>query len=340
MEQALRVTVFGPSGYTGLELLRVLSQHRKVEVVQAVSGSFAGKRLGEAIPHLMGTPLSEVPILGEPEEDFDLAFLCLPHEASLEEVPKLLSAGKRVIDLSGAYRLKDPSDYEAYYGFSHTYPELLKEAVYGLPELFREKVKGAKLLANPGCYPTATLLGLFPLAEEGLLPDKVTVHALSGVSGAGRTPKQHFHFPEMESNFFAYSVENHRHVPEMEGILKEVSGREVRIRFTPTVVPAPRGILVTLYVETDPFDIRELFVETYREEPFIKVVDSPPMVRWVLGTNFCLIYPFYDRRTKTAVVISVIDNLGKGASGQAVQNMNLMVGFEETEGIPVAPPFP
>ncbi|MDQ7082382.1 MAG: N-acetyl-gamma-glutamyl-phosphate reductase [Aquificota bacterium] len=212
--------------------------------------------------------------------------------------------------------------------------------MYGLPEAFRREVSTADLVANPGCYPTAVILGLLPFLREGILPGKITVHALSGVSGAGRSPKQHFHFPEMEGNFFAYSVEKHRHTPEMEEVLKILLGKEVRVRFTPTVVPASRGLIATVYVETDPINLRELFTETFREEPLVKVLDTPPMTRWVIGTSLCLVYPFYDERTSTAVVLSAIDNLGKGASHQAVQNMNLMFGLEEAEGLITASPFP
>lgn len=340
MEQTLKVCVFGPTGYTGIELLRILSNHPHVKVVQAVSRTSAGRKLGDVLPPLRSTYLADLILSEEPEKDFDLAFLCLPHDVSLETVPVLLSQGKRVIDLSGAYRIKDPKAYEEFYGFTHTHPELLKEAVYGLPEIFRERISTARLVANPGCYPTAVLLGLLPFIREGILPEKVTVHALSGVSGAGRSPKQQFHFPEMEGNFFVYSPEKHRHVPEMENTVRYLLGREVRIRFTPTVVPASRGMIATVYIETEPVNVKDLFVETFREEPLVKVINEPPMTRWVLGTSLSLIYPFYDRRTHTAVILSVIDNLGKGASHQAVQNMNLMLGVSETEGLITTPTFP
>jgi len=340
MEQTLRVSVFGVTGYTGAELLRSLATHPYVEVVNLVSSSSAGKRLGEVFPFLSSTYLSEFPLLSEPQEDYELAFLCLPHEASHELVPKLLSEGKKVIDLSGAYRIRDKRAYEEFYGFVHSYPELLQRAVYGLAEVFREDLKGASLVANPGCYPTATLLGLYPFLKEGIDFSEVVVHALSGVSGAGRKTRQHFHFPEMSENFFVYSPLKHRHVPEMEGIVKRLSDRDIKVRFTPTVVPASRGMISTLYVKTEERNLRELFEETYREEIFVKLVNEPPHTRWVIGTNYCLLYPFYDERTKTAVVISAIDNLGKGASLQAVQNMNIMYGFEEDSGLLQTPLFP
>jgi len=339
VEQALKVCIYGATGYTGAELIRALSQHPAVKITSLVSSSSAGKKVKDVLPHLS-------PILGgrtlvsEPEEEYDLAFLCLPHEASMELVPKLLEEEKKIVDLSGAYRIRDKKSYEEFYGFNHTHPELLSQAVYGLPELFREEIKKAMLVANPGCYPTATLLALYPLLKEGIEFEEIVVHALSGVSGAGRKTRQHFHYPEMEESFFAYSVEKHRHTPEMEDAVRRLTGRELKIRFTPVVVPASRGMLSTLYVKIPPTDLRELYSETYRGEEFVHIVDEPPKTKWVLGTNLCLIYPSYDERTSTAVIISAIDNLGKGASLQAVQNMNLLFGFEEGLSLPKTPLFP
>ena len=340
MEQTLKVCIYGATGYTASELIRALLEHPKVEIVSLISSSKAGSPLSEVFPHLAGTPIGDRVLEESPSENFDLAFLCLPHEASLEIAPRLLDARVRVIDLSGAFRIKDPQAYPEFYGFDHSRPDLLKETVYGLPELFRDQIRGASFVANPGCYPTATLLALYPFLKEGIVPDRVVVHALSGVSGAGRKPKQHFHFPEMEDNFFCYSVEKHRHTPEMEDVIRRISGKEVKVRFTPTVVPAPRGMISTVYVQARVPEVRDLFLETYRGERFIRVANSPPMTRWVLGTNLCFLYPFYDKRTSTVVVVSVIDNLGKGASLQAVQNMNLMAGFEEELGIPNVSIFP
>jgi len=339
VEQALKVAVYGATGYTGTELLRALSNHPRAEVAYVVSSSAAGQPLGSVIPSLGSGRLASLKLVSEPEGEFDVAFLCLPHEVSLCAVPQLLTQS-RVIDLSGAYRIKDPSLYPEFYGFTHSEPELLERSVYGLPELFREEIRSAGLVANPGCYPTATLLALYPFIREGVEMDTIVVHALSGVSGAGRGTKQHFHFPEMTENFFPYALERHRHTPEMEDVVARLSGRRIRVRFTPVVVPASRGMLVTLYVRTQRVDLRELFLQTYADETFVRVVDRPPMTRWVLGTNCCLLYPFYDERTSTAVVISVIDNLGKGASLQAIQNMNLMFGFEESLALPREALFP
>ncbi len=339
MEQTLKVCIYGATGYTASELLRALIEHPYVEITGLVSHSTAGKKVSEVLPHL-APALGERTLTPEPEEDFDLAFLCLPHSASMELVPELLSRGKRVVDLSGAYRIRNREAYPEFYGFEHGHAELLERAIYGLPELFREEIKGADLVANPGCYPTATLLAIYPLLREGIDFDSVIVHALSGVSGAGRKPKQSFHFPEMEENIFAYSVERHRHTPEMEDVIFRLSGRKLNLRFTPVVVPTARGMLSTVYVKTEFKELREIYMNTYEGERFVRISDTPPMTKWTLGTNNCVIFPTYDERTSTAVIISAIDNLGKGASLQAVQNMNLMAGFEEGLSIPKVPKFP
>ncbi|MDW8294580.1 MAG: N-acetyl-gamma-glutamyl-phosphate reductase [Aquificaceae bacterium] len=333
MEQEIRVCIYGATGYTGAELLRLLHNHPRARLVSLTSQSYAGKRLSQVFPHFKATPFGEIPLSEEPEEDFDLAFLCLPHEASLELVPELLKKNKKVIDLSGAYRIKNPTVYSQYYGFEHTHPELLERAVYGLPELFREELRKAELVANPGCYPTATLLALYPLLKHSIPFEWVVVDALSGVSGAGRKTAQRFHYPEMEGDAFAYSVERHRHVPEMEDTIRRVWGRDVRLRFTPQVIPMVRGMMVKAYVRCEEEGYEELYRETYKEEPFVLTLSEPPHIKHVVGTNYAFIYCYYDKDVSILEVISLIDNLGKGASSQALQNFNLMFGFEETEGL-------
>ncbi|RUM32134.1 MAG: N-acetyl-gamma-glutamyl-phosphate reductase [Aquifex sp.] len=340
MEQTLRVSIFGATGYTGIELLRSLLIHPFVEIKNLVSQSYKGQKVGEVLPSFSVTYISDIEFVEEPREDYDVAFLCLPHEVSYKLVPKLLEDGKKVIDLSGAYRIRNAEVYEEFYGFKHENRELLEKAVYGLPEIFRKDIKQSQLIANPGCYPTATLLGLYPFIKEGIEFDEIIVHALSGISGAGRKPKQHFHFPEMTENFFNYSVEKHRHTPEMEDVIRRINGREIKVRFTPTVVPVSRGMISTIYLKAEKVDVKELFKEVYKEEIFIKVIDKHPHTKWVLGTNYCFIYPYYDERTDTYVIISSIDNLGKGASLQAVQNMNIMFGLDEDEGLLQTPIFP
>lgn len=340
MEQEIKVCVYGATGYTGLELLRYLLNHPHVRVSSLVSHSQFGKRLYEIFPSFEKTYLGGMTLLQEPQEDFEIAFLCLPHEASLEVVPKLLEKGKRVIDLSGAYRIKDPSKYPEYYGFDHSYPEILQEAVYGLPEIFREDIKGSKLIANPGCYPTATLLALYPLLKEGVNIEGVVVDAISGVSGAGRKTSQKFHYPEMEGNAFAYSVEKHRHTPEIEDVIKRVSGKNIKVKFTPQVVPLVRGMMAKVYVKSEKLNYKDLYREVFRGEPFVVLLDEPPHIKYAIGTNLCFIYCYYDDRSSTLTLISVIDNLGKGASSQAIQNLNLLIGFDESMGLKGVSLFP
>ncbi|RMH05050.1 MAG: N-acetyl-gamma-glutamyl-phosphate reductase [Aquificota bacterium] len=340
MEQEIRVAVFGATGYTGAELLRYLKNHPYVKLLSLTSQSHPGKRLREVFPHFSGSYLGGLFLEAEPSEDFDVAFLCLPHEVSLELVPKLLQKGKRVIDLSGAYRLKNPSLYPEYYHFEHPYPQHLQEAVYGLSEVYREKIKEARLVANPGCYPTAVLLAVYPLLKEGIEFDLLIVDALSGVSGAGRKTSQKFHHPEMEANAFAYSVDKHRHTPEMEEKVEELSGRKVSVRFTPQVLPTSRGMMAKVYLRVERANYTELYRDVYVGEDFIVVCDEPPFIKQALGSNLCLLYPYYDERTQILEVISVIDNLGKGASSQAVQNFNLMFGIRENTALDGIPFFP
>jgi N-acetyl-gamma-glutamyl-phosphate reductase len=338
-QEIIKVAIYGATGYTGVELLRLLQNHPKVKVSALISQSHAGKRLREVFPFFYGE-LGNLPLTEEPKEDYEVAFLCLPHESSLELVPRLLEEGKKVIDLSGAYRLKDPSLYPHYYSFEHKHPELLERAVYGLPEIYRERIKATNLIANPGCYPTSVLLAIYPLLKEGIKIEKIVITSLSGVSGAGRKPAQHFHFPEMFGDFFAYSLEKHRHVPEMEGVIKDLCGIDVPMRFSPVVVPTSRGMLSSVSVFCEKIEPRELYMETYREEPFVKVASEPPHTKWVVGTNLCFVYPIWEHRVGCLQVASVIDNLGKGASSQAIQNFNLMMGFEETMGLDLSPNFP
>ncbi|MCS6956944.1 MAG: N-acetyl-gamma-glutamyl-phosphate reductase [Aquificaceae bacterium] len=333
MEQEIKVCVYGATGYTGVELLRHLLNHPHARVVSLTSQSYAGKRLSEVFPQFEATHLGSMVLSEKPEEDFDVAFLCLPHETSLDLVPKLVRDRKKIIDLSGAYRIKNATKYPEFYGFEHVHPELLEHAVYGIPELFREEIKKANLVANPGCYPTATLLALYPLIKSSVEFEYVVVDALSGVSGAGRKVDQKFHYPEMEGNSFAYSIEKHRHTPEMEDVIERLSGRSVAVRFTPQVIPVTRGMMAKVYVRCEKLPYREIYRESYKEEPFVKVINQPPHIKYVIGTNYCFIFVHYDEKTSMLEVISVIDNLGKGASSQALQNFNLMMGLEESAGL-------
>jgi len=331
----VKVGILGATGYTGLELIRILLNHPKMEIAYLGSVSNRGKKVSEIFPFLEPYYIGKL-TFGDYEnipKEVELLFLALPHEVSMELVPQLLEKGFKVVDLSGAYRFKNPEGYKEFYGFEHRYPEVLEEAVYGLPEIFGEDIKKARLVANPGCYPTATLLALYPLLKEKVAEGTVEVVGLSGVSGAGRGLKQQFHFPEMFNNTFAYKVVGHRHTPEMEFIAKKISHRELKFRFTPVVIPMDRGMLSVVYVKTKLKDVLELYRETYGDKYFVRILNAPPKTKEVINTNFCFIYPTYDFRTETAVIVSAIDNLFKGASGQAVQNANLMLGFEEKEGL-------
>ncbi|MCX7761117.1 MAG: N-acetyl-gamma-glutamyl-phosphate reductase [Hydrogenothermaceae bacterium] len=329
----MNVAVAGASGYTGFELLRVLQFYREVNINQITSRQYAGKTVKEVFPVLIKSKLENLIF----SEDLDYSssdyyFLALPHEASLETVKILLDKGKKVIDLSGAYRIKDISKYPQYYGFEHSYPDLLHKAVYGLPELFREEIKRADLVANPGCYPTSVILALYPAVKEKAVSEEtIIVNSLSGISGAGRSLKQQFHYPEGYSDVYPYNITKHRHTPEMEDVLNRVCGLNLKIRFTPHIIPVSRGMLSTITFKTSLSKDRltEIYRDIYNNEPFVRVIDSPVHIKNVIGSNYCDIYVDKDDRTGFAVVTSAIDNLSKGASTQALQNFNLMIGIEE-----------
>ena len=329
----MQVAIAGASGYTGLELLRILQLFKDVEINQITSRQYKGKALKEVFPFFHSYVKD---LTFEEELDIDKSeffFLCLPHEPSVELVKKIADKGKKVIDLSAAYRIKNVSAYPEFYRFEHSYPDLVEKAVYGLPEIFREDIEKAQVVANPGCYPTATLLGLYPIVKEGLFKgDTVVVNALSGISGAGRKLKEQFHYPEAFGDSYAYSPTGHRHIPEMENVIKQFSEKDLKVRFTPHILPVSRGMISTITVETDltKKQLKELYHLEYRYEPFINLVDTPPHIKHVAGSNFCNIYVDKDEKTGLAVIISAIDNLGKGASSQAVQNFNIMTGKEET----------
>jgi N-acetyl-gamma-glutamyl-phosphate reductase len=343
------VAVAGASGYTGAELLRLLVHHPAVEVTAATSETYTGKPVTSALPGLSRfLDLSFDPL--DPERlasRAEVVFLALPHTTSATPAAALLKAGCRVIDLSADFRLRDPGVYEQWYRSIHPVPHLLQEVVYGLPELYRESIRGARLVAVPGCYPTGVLLGLLPLLRAGRIAlDSIIVTAASGTSGAGRKLDLGLHFSEANENFKAYAVASHRHTPEMEQELSRLAGREVVLSFTPHLVPMTRGILSTIHASlTAPMTVEalyELFHHAYKGEPFLRVL-SPgtfPETKHVWGSNYCDIGVAVDSRTGRAIIVTALDNLVKGAAGQAVQAMNLMVGLEETLGIDTPPLFP
>ncbi|MCS6952843.1 MAG: N-acetyl-gamma-glutamyl-phosphate reductase [Bryobacterales bacterium] len=331
-----RAGILGYRGYSGAELVRLLSRHPHVEPWLLVHRADPAPR-----PKPRGaTEPPSIPATGEAvrSEKLDLVFLATPAEVSLELAPAMLRAGARVIDLSGAFRLRTPESYLRWYGEPHTAPELLAEAAYGLPEFCREAVRNARLVANPGCYPTAANLALRPLIEAGVVDRTagIVCDAKSGVSGAGRKPSLTTSFCEVTENFSAYAILGHRHVPE----ILMVSGiEEPELSFTAQLLPLDRGILETIYFRTrdgaDGATLLAVYEQRYRTEPFVRLYEDGqvPDLRAVARTNFCDIGLKVDPATRRAVVVSAIDNLLKGAAGQAVQNMNLMLGLEETEGL-------
>ncbi len=341
----VKVAVVGASGYTGGELLRLLLVHPRVQITAVTSEKSAGSPVASVFPHLASVlPLSFEAL--EPEAiaaRADAVFLALPHTKSLLPASACLRAGKLVIDLSADYRLKDPSLYETWYQTAHPYPDLLKQAVYGLPELHREAIRTARLIASPGCYPTAAILQLAPLASKGLIrPDSVVIDAKSGISGAGRSPALPYHFPEAHESMEAYKVGQHRHIPEIEqelGALASRSGTAMRIAFTPHLAPMNRGILSTAYCRlTQPMDreaLRALYRDFYKGERFIRLQEGEASAnpRHVRGSNFCDLALFTDARAGWVVTVAALDNLVKGAAGQAIQAMNLVLGFPEETGL-------
>ncbi|HCE69176.1 MAG: N-acetyl-gamma-glutamyl-phosphate reductase [Geobacteraceae bacterium GWC2_55_20] len=345
----LNVAIVGASGYTGLELIRILHCHPEVAVTCLTSEQSAGKRISEVFPTLRGRcdlileNLEPVRV----SEKADIIFTALPHKAAMEVVPTFLKLGRKVIDLSADYRLSDPAVYGQWYE-PHLNPANLKKAVYGLPEIRRAKIRGAKLVANPGCYPTSIILGLAPLLKQGLIhPHSIISDSASGVTGAGRSAKVDSLYCEVNEGYKAYGVGGvHRHTPEIEQELSLLAGEPLKVTFTPHLVPMDRGILSTIYAaplkEMTSADLVRLYAEFYAGEPFVRVLPqgSLPSTAFVRGSNFCDIAPLVDARTGRIIIVSAIDNLVKGASGQAVQNMNLVCGFPETTGLDGLALFP
>lgn len=337
------ISIINVTSYMGADLARLLFRHPGVQIVSVTGRSEAGKRLGSVLPHLS---VLDLLIEAEPREA-DLVFSSLPHKASAETVSQLLKKGMKVVDLSADFRLKDASEYERWYQFAHPSPELLKGAVYGLPELRRAQVSGASLVANPGCYPTSAILAMAPAVKAGLIEGDIIVDSKSGISGAGRTLSMTSHFAEANESVGAYSLEGHRHLPEMVQELSALRGGDpITVTFLPHLVPMSRGILSSCYAtlvgDSPPAvaEVRQIYRDFYRGESFVKVVEAAPQTKHTWGSNLCLIYPAIDQRTNRLIVISCLDNLVKGGSGQAVQNMNLMLGFPETLGLEALPVYP
>jgi N-acetyl-gamma-glutamyl-phosphate reductase len=337
----VRVAVVGATGYTGFELVALLQHHHKVEITTITSQSYTGKRIDEIFPALSGTCslLCEPMDIARLVERADCLFVALPHKTAMEVVEPLVRAGKRVVDLSADFRFQDPTVYENWYQ-EHTAKGLLAEAVYGLPELHADRIRSARLVGNPGCYPTGVILAVAPLLKAGVVdPDSLIADCKSGVSGAGRAPTLTTHFCEANEGLKAYKVAEHRHGPEIEQELSIVAGRPIKIVFTPHLVPMTRGILTTLYAnvvkKVNDDDIQEIYSDAYGNAPFVRMSypGQLPSTLYVRGTNYCDIGYRLDERTGRIIAISAIDNLIRGASGQAICNMNLMFGFAQEEGL-------
>ncbi len=343
---AIRVGIVGGTGYTGVELLRLLARHPGVELKAITSRGDAGKPVSDMFPSLRGyvdLDFSDPAQAGL--EQCDVVFFATPNGIAMQQVPTLLNAGVRVIDLAADFRLKDEAAWEKWYGMPHACPDVLGQAVYGLPEVNRRLIRDARVVANPGCYPTAVQLGFIPLIEAGVIDvSSLIADAKSGVSGAGRKAEVHALFAEAADNFKAYGVPGHRHLPEIRQGLSAVSGAEVGLTFVPHLTPLIRGIHATLYarLNTKDCDVQALFEARYRGERFVDVLPpgSHPETRSVRASNICRIAVHRPQGGDTVVVLSVIDNLVKGAAGQAVQNMNLMFGLDESCGLELVPVLP
>jgi len=345
--QRARVGIINVTSYMGMEVARLLYHHPGAEIAWVTGRSEAGKRLGEVLPHLSQIDL----VIDREPGGADLVFSSLPHKTSAEACLPLLEKGVKVVDLSADFRLKDAAEYPRWYDFTHPAPDMLQKAVYGVPELRRSQVAGCTLLANPGCYPTGAILAMAPAVKNGTIHPDVIVDSKSGVSGAGRTLSLKAHFAEANESTAAYALEGHRHLPEIVQELESLQpGLRMCVTFLPHLVPMSRGILTSCYAPLVtgliPSDaggiaqVRQMYREFYRDEPFVKVVDAPPQTKHTWGTNLCLVYPTIDVRTDRLVVISCLDNLVKGGSGQGVQNMNLMMGFPETAGLECLAVYP
>jgi len=344
----VKVGIYGASGYTGQELLRLLLRHPEAEVAAVTSRRYAGQAVADLYPAFTGltnlTFMDASP--AEVAENCDQIFLALPHAISMSVASLFLQTGKKVVDLSADFRLRNDAVYGAWYG-RHTAPELLAEAVYGLPELYRDKIRAARLIANPGCYPTSIILGLAPLLKAGWIdPASIIADSKSGVSGAGREPQVGSLFCEVEEAFKAYKVASHRHTPEIEQELSALAGQELRISFTPHLLPISRGILSTIYATlkggATVAEVHKLYTDAYGDEAFVRVYKKGtyPNISAVRGSNYCDIGVAVDERTGRAIVISAIDNLIKGAAGQAIQNMNIQWGMRESLGLEMISLYP
>ncbi len=342
----IRAAIIGGTGYTGLELIRLLLGHPQAELVSVCSRNEAGRALSDVFPNFEGKSDLHFEAELDAAAGLDVVFFATPNGVAMKQVPALLKSGNtKIIDLAADFRLPDPAVWEAWYKEPHACPQLLSEAVYGLPELYREDIVGARVIANPGCYPTSVILGFYPLLGSGEVAcDCLIADAKSGVSGAGRRADIGLAAAELGGNFKAYKVSAHRHFPEIETHLERAAGKPVGLSFTPHLLPVVRGIYSTLYCRTpmSQAQLQKLFEETYADEPFVTVLQagSHPEIRTVRGVNDCHIAVHKPHGSEVAKVLVVIDNLIKGAAGQAVQNMNILFGIDETTGLAAVASLP
>lgn len=334
----IKTAIVGATGYTGSELVRLLYNHPDVELKLITSESRAGERFSDVHPHFEGLADHLLyPAEAVLQEELDMVFLALPHGVSMDYVKAYKDTRFNIIDLSGDFRLSSTAVYEAWYAKEHTCPEAFGIAVYGLPELHKSAIQKASLVANPGCYPTSAILGLAPLIQAGLIDTgNLIIDAKSGITGAGIKAKPTTHYSNVSDNFKAYGLKHHRHTVEIQEQLSGLQSSELMVQFTPHLLPVDRGILATIYAtpkdSVSEAQLRELYADFYAEQPFVRLRKSPPSLKDVRGSNFCDLFLTYDERTNRIIVLSVIDNLVKGAAGQAMQNMNLQFGLPETRG--------
>ncbi|HEX4408325.1 MAG TPA: N-acetyl-gamma-glutamyl-phosphate reductase [Xanthobacteraceae bacterium] len=351
MSAKAKIGILGASGYTGAELLRLLLRHPQVEIALLTADRRAGKPMADVFPQFAPYALPTLTAIEGTDWsalDLDLVFCALPHGTTQKVIKELMAKAPKtkVVDLSADFRLADPAAYARWYGHEHYAPELQKEAVYGLTEIYRDKVKATRLVANPGCYTTCAELPLIPLLKaKAIDPDEIVVDAKSGMTGAGRTAREEMLFSEVSEGFNAYGVGHHRHMAELDQEFALAAGREVIVSFTPHLLPMNRGIFSTIYVrgmKASPEDLHAVLLKAYAKEPFVHVMPfgTLPQSRHVRGSNMTFIGVAADRIPGRAIIISTLDNLAKGASGQAVQNMNVMLGFPETQGVDQVAMFP
>lgn len=350
MKQKIKIAILGASGYTGVELIRLLLSHKKSEIKELIADSNAGKEISEIYPHLLPFTLPALKKIEEVDfSEIDLAFCCLPHTTSQSVIKSLLENKNyphlKIVDLSADFRLENPDDYKKWYEHSHIAPELQSQAVYGLCELNRTKIKKAKLIANPGCYPTSALLPLLPLVENNLIEtSSIIIDSKSATSGAGRSLKLENLYCEVNESMRAYGIATHRHTGEIEQELSKKAEQKLLVSFTPHLVPMNRGIISTIYVnlknDFTADDLKNCLTTKYQDEYFVNISSIHPSTRDVVGSNFCHIAVFASRLPNQAIIVCVIDNLIKGASGGAIQNMNIMFGFDEKEGLEFLPIVP